>query len=76
MKDTAGMDSHIIDQLLGSVTEIRKDHEQHANANGENFNIFSILKMRRKEVETHSRFIYELLNPNGSHKPDQYVPHS
>jgi len=35
--------------------------------NNENFNIFSILRMERKEVETHSAFIYELLNPYGSH---------
>jgi hypothetical protein len=34
---------------------------------GEDFNIFSILKMERLEVETHSSFIYELLNPNASH---------
>ncbi len=31
------------------------------------FNIFSILNIERKEVETHSFFIYELLNPNGLH---------
>jgi len=32
------------------------------------FNIFSILRKSHDEVNLHSRFIYELLNPNGSHK--------
>jgi hypothetical protein len=32
------------------------------------FNIFSILRKSNDEVNLHSRFIYELLNPNGSHK--------
>jgi hypothetical protein len=35
---------------------------------GESFNIFSILKMERLEVRTHSAFIGELLNPKGSHQ--------
>lgn len=34
---------------------------------GEQFNVFSILDMERLEVKTHSSFIYELLNPQGSH---------
>ncbi len=34
---------------------------------GENFNIFSILGMERLEVQTHSAFIYELINPKGVH---------
>lgn len=49
------------------IINILKTHEKYANQHGQNFNIFSILKAERKEVETHSRFIYELLNPNGSH---------
>ena len=32
------------------------------------FNIFSVLEMERDEVYCHSRFIFELLNPRGSHK--------
>lgn len=34
---------------------------------GGQFNIFSILNCERLEVSTHSAFIYELLNPKGSH---------
>lgn len=34
---------------------------------GEQFNIFSILKMESSETKTHSNFIAELLNPKGTH---------
>jgi hypothetical protein len=33
----------------------------------EGFNIFSILRQEHDEVHLHSRFLFELLNPNGSH---------
>ena len=56
-----------IENLLDQVKQIVKTHNEHANKQGENFNIFSILRMGRKEVETHSLFIYELLHPDGSH---------
>jgi len=56
-----------VENLLGQVKSIIKCHKENSNKQGEDFNIFSILKMERREVETHSRFIYELLNPNGRH---------
>ncbi len=56
-----------ISKLLDEVITLQQHHEKIKNSNGESFNIFSILKMQRKEVKTHSIFIYELLNPNGSH---------
>lgn len=31
------------------------------------FNVFSVLKMDANEVDTHSRMLYELLSPTGSH---------
>ncbi len=34
----------------------------------DSFNIFSILRNSTDEVNLHSKFIYELLNPNGSHR--------
>jgi hypothetical protein len=34
----------------------------------DNFNVFSILRKSSDEVNLHSKFIYELLNPNGSHQ--------
>lgn len=56
-----------IQKLLEQVSQIIKNHKEHANKQGENFNIFSILRMERREVKTHSNFIYELLNPKGRH---------
>jgi len=50
-------------KLQGKIETI----EEIKKAKGEKFNIFSILRMERLEVETHSAFIYELLNPNASH---------
>ncbi len=54
-------------KLLNKVKQIIEIHDKHANQQGESFNIFTILRMERKEVDTHSRFIYELLNPKGLH---------
>lgn len=56
-----------INQLLKQIQLISESYERVAEATGENFNIFSVLQMETDEVKTHSRFIAELLNPNGSH---------
>lgn len=41
---------------------------------GTKFNIFSILGIERREVDTHSYFIYELINPEGTHfQGDKYL---
>jgi len=56
-----------INSLIKQVKVINEKHKAIQRINGENFNIFSILKLETKEVKTHSNFIYELLNPNGSH---------
>lgn len=53
--------------ILTDVGNLITTHNQNSNLNGESFNIFNILRARRKEVNTHSRFIFELLNPDGSH---------
>lgn len=58
---------HIIKSFLKNIQLINDSYEKVANATGENFNIFSVLKIETDEVRTHSRFIAELLNPNGSH---------
>lgn len=50
--------------VLQSKIEIIKELEK---VKGESFNLFSILGMERLEVQTHSAFIFELLNPFGSH---------
>jgi len=56
-----------IQNLINQVKVINEKHEAVKKINGENFNIFSILKLETDEVKTHSYFIYELLNPAGSH---------
>jgi len=53
--------------LLSQITAIRKQYEKIAELTGENFNIFKILNLTTNEVRTHSAFIAELLNTNGSH---------
>ncbi len=53
--------------LLSTVKVIIDKYEFVSKSKGEDFNIFSILNMERNEVETHSMFIYELLNPEGCH---------
>lgn len=56
-----------IEDLLKS-TNILIDHQKELDKlKGETFNIFSILKMESKENATHSAFLGELLNPDGSH---------
>jgi hypothetical protein len=56
-----------IENLLSQVNIIRTSYERVAHATGENFNIFSVLRIEHYEETTHSRFIAELLNPNGCH---------
>lgn len=58
---------HIIQLLISQVIRINEKYEEIKKIKGENFNIFSILKLERYEVQTHSNFIYELLNYEGSH---------
>lgn len=51
--------------LLDKFEPIRVENKQLSKAH--NFNIFSILRKKSDEVNLHSRFIAELLNPQGSH---------
>ncbi|MDR0378741.1 MAG: PD-(D/E)XK nuclease family protein [Candidatus Accumulibacter sp.] len=53
-------------ELLEEAARFLKEEERKSAA-GEDFNIFSILNMERREVETHSAFLYELLRPEGGH---------
>ncbi len=53
--------------ILEKIKYINNKYDEIDKINGVQFNIFSILDMERKEVKTHSNFIYELLNPKGSH---------
>ena len=53
--------------LLEQVSGIVKNYDDLAAKTGENFNIFSVLKLDSDEVRLHSRLLGELLNPRGSH---------
>lgn len=55
-------------ELLIGVEKIIEKQNETAKLRGEDFNIFSVLKMERRENETHSAFLAELLNPKGSHQ--------
>ena len=56
-----------IERLLSEISVIQKHYEEIARLTGENFNVFKILNLSTSEVRTHSAFLAELLNPNGSH---------
>lgn len=53
--------------LLEATKKIIDDFDDKENKNGGSFNIFSILDKKNKEL-SHESFIYELINPKGSHK--------
>ncbi len=53
-------------QLLLDRADIIKEKHRQENLD-KKFNIFSILRSESDEVNLHSRFIYELLNPKGAH---------
>lgn len=53
-------------QILLDRAGVIKERYQQVNKDNE-FNIFSILRNEGEEVGLHSRFIYELLNPEGVH---------
>lgn len=57
-----------IEHLIKIVKPIISKYDDIEKSKGEKFNLFSILKMENKEVETHSAFLYELINPKGSHQ--------
>lgn len=56
-----------ISKLLNEVNTLSTHQKEIEKIKGETFNIFSILGVESKENKTHSNFIAELLNPNGSH---------
>jgi PD-(D/E)XK nuclease superfamily protein len=57
-----------ISNLFSSVKRIVAHQKQIERLKGEQFNIFSVLRMERSENRTHSAFLSELLNPIGTHQ--------
>ncbi|PKR80710.1 hypothetical protein CW751_08035 [Brumimicrobium salinarum] len=53
--------------LLNDTGSIVKEHRKNIREKGEDFNIFSVLKMEEDETKTHSGMIVALLDPNGNH---------
>ena len=51
-------------KLIWKKSEVEKAE---AHKRGEHFNIFNVLDLTTDETRTHSAFIAELLDPNGSH---------
>ena len=56
-----------IAQLLEKTTAINREYAALAQETKHAFNIFSILRHEDDEVNLHSRFIAELLDPQGTH---------
>lgn len=56
-----------IKSLLAKVSTVVDEYNKKAAETGENFNIFSILKIPHRETIVHTPIIKELLDPNGSH---------
>lgn len=60
------IDAKPLQSFLDQFRLIKEKHDEVARANGERFNVFSVLGVENAEVR-HSAFLAELLNPNGSH---------
>ncbi len=56
-----------LSNLLQGTKRILAHHEELSIAKGEHFNLFSVLKIENRENNTHSAFLAEMLDPNGSH---------
>lgn len=65
-KPDCGKIKSLLDKTKPIVAENKRIREER-EASGDFFNVFSILGMEHYEVSTHSAFLAELLNPNGSH---------
>ena len=56
-----------ISNVLQQVRLLKNKYSELAAVTGEDFNIFSILRIKHKEVITHTPILAELLNPHGTH---------
>ncbi|TWH59373.1 PD-(D/E)XK nuclease superfamily protein [Desulfitobacterium sp. LBE] len=54
-------------ELIDKTEKIIEEYNSNTADDKTSFNIFTILREEDEEVMLHSRFIYELLNPRGSH---------
>ena len=59
-----------LEQLLGEIARVianEKERDKARHESGDDYNVFSVLNLQRKEVTLHSAFIADLLDPKGSH---------
>lgn len=47
--------------------ELREEDQTWRKATAPTFNVFRVLRLQRREANLHSRFLAELLDPNGTH---------
>ncbi|NML40854.1 PD-(D/E)XK nuclease family protein [Chitinophaga sp. G-6-1-13] len=57
----------MVEKLFAEIEEVFNEYKESTKVNGDAFNVFQILGLSTREVRTHSAFIAELLNPDGSH---------
>lgn len=60
-----------IEVLLEEIHDVKAKYKKLNKENATGFNIFSILLKSNDEVNLHSKFIHELLNPQGTHQQGQ-----
>jgi hypothetical protein len=56
-----------LEVLLENIEEIKEKHDAVNQREAKGFNVFSLLLKAGDEVNLHTKFIYDLLNPKGSH---------
>ncbi len=61
------MTHHTLKALLLEVNHLIDVQKRLSTRTGDNFNIFKILGVESREVQTHSSFLRELLDPRGAH---------
>ncbi len=66
--DRDALEAAYLAQLLQQVVNINRHYAELAQHEKSAFNIFSILRQEDDEVNLHSRFLFELLNPQGTHE--------
>lgn len=56
-----------LDRFTVELPKLRDDERSWRKATAPNFNVFRALHLERRETKLHSRFLAELLDPNGIH---------
>lgn len=61
------MNENQLSSIITPVNILLEHQREMKMIKGESFNLFSLLKMERRENRTHSMFLSSLLNPKGEH---------